>query len=138
VAGLLFLDVPEARSVVERPTEFVLWCLAIFVLIGEPIVFGWLWFSTRKHPGQHGEPSDEWRMLFHDRIRERRHWPLQWPLRICTFAMLAAAVMTGRPALAAALAGAQSLTFLRHVWQDKAIAAALDKIKNDCATGEAR
>src|SRR5688572_17982513 len=138
VAGLLFLDAPEGRPLIERPTEFVLWCIAIFLLIGEPIVFAWLWYFTRKRPEEDGEPSYEWRVLFRDRIRERRRWPLQWPLRICTLAMLAAAVMTGRPALAAALAGAQSLTLLRHVWQDRAIAGALDKIENDCATGEAK
>jgi hypothetical protein len=136
VAGLLLLDAPEPRPLVERPTEFVLWCIAMFVLIGEPIVFAWLWYFTRRHPEKDGEPSDEWRVLFRDRIRERRRWPLQWPLRICSLAVLAAAVMTGRPALAAALAGAQSLTLLRHVWQDRAIAGALDRVEKDCATGE--
>jgi hypothetical protein len=135
VTGLLFLDAPEAQSLVQRPTELILWSFAIFGLIAEPVVFAWLWYGTRKHPGEDSKPSYEWRLLFRDRIRERRRWPLQWPLRICSLMMLVAAVMTGRPALAAALVGALGLHVLRHAWQDRAVARALDGIEKGCIAG---
>jgi hypothetical protein len=137
VAGLLFLDAHEASSLVEKPTGFLLWSLSLFVLAGEPVVFVWLWFGTRRQPGAGREPSYEWRVLFQDRIRERRRLPLQWPLRICFLAVLTAAAVMGQLGLAAALAGAICLTRLRHVWQDRAVAGALASIETDCAAGEA-
>jgi len=123
--GLVVLDAPQG-PLAERPTEIVVWSLSVFLLIAEPIVLLWLWLGTRKHPASSERLCFEWYVLFRDRIGRSSPAFVRWTHRICAIAIVAAAMVTGRPALAAAWVVAMSLGIARHVWEDRAVTGALD------------
>jgi len=126
--GLIFVDDPANADLAHRPTEILAWSLTAVLFAAEPLVWLWIWRGTSTPPTDEGKRDFEWYVLFRDRIGLRSPELIRWTHRISTLTIAAAALATGRPALAVAWLAAIALGVARHAWEMKAVKRALAEI----------